>query len=570
MATSSKVGFISDAEMNKLSQPQNASGFVSDADMMKIESESKPSVGMSSVRQFVQGATGGFSDELAGGAEASGRVVGLHGVGGPIKNISVADEGPTLSISDLKQAYQAGRDKERESLKKDFESNPTTSVAANIAGSIASPINKLTKGMSAAKAGMTLGGVYGLGTSDADNVVDMSIDTGKGAAVGGIVGKAVDVASPYISKAANSIGGSFKNTAEKLAENATGATGIQSSKFTKGSGRILLDDGIVSFGDDAQSISKKAGESISKAESGIDKALVGLDSKSVKVDANKIVENLEIKISELQKDPSQSPVVRQLKGIIEDIRSTGENAVDVSAAEQTKRGFNKIAKNWQDPEKGQAGKIAYRAYRDAVEKTAVESDPVLAKLFTDSKKQFGTMAPIEEAATKRAAQIKQSQFANLLDIGAAGAAGATVGGPVGLITGIGAAAARRAIAPRAASSIAVTMDSASKLLLKTPELAKLAKSNPGAFQKVVEQVRLHLVDSPRAASGDSKGYEKWANNGADKIQQHDSALSKDQIEQLKKTKKGRDLLIRASDLKPKSKAMDNLFGQIKESLSEEN
>lgn len=85
----------------------------------------------------------------------------------------------------------------------------------------------------------------------------------------------------------------------------------------------------------------------------------------------------------------------------------------------------------------------------------------------------------------------------------------------------------------------------------------------------IKDVTPTLKELPVKAAGamlgtTEKGYDKWASDGAQKLQQHDSAFSKDQIEQLKNTKKGRDLLIRASYLKPKSKAMDNLIGQIKE------
>lgn len=159
----------------------------------------------SAVRQFAQGATGGFSDEIAGGLEAAGRVVGLNGVGGPVKDISINQEGPTFSLDDLQKAYEHGRNTERETLKLDSQANPTTSLLSNIAGGVASPINKITKGMSAVKSGATLGGVYGLGSSDADNVTDLSIDTAKGAGIGAILGKGVDKLSKSIAPASESL-----------------------------------------------------------------------------------------------------------------------------------------------------------------------------------------------------------------------------------------------------------------------------------------------------------------------------------------------------------------------------
>ncbi len=59
-------------------------------------------------------------------------------------------------------------------------------------------------------------------------------------------------------------------------------------------------------------------------------------------------------------------------------------------------------------------------------------------------------------------------------------------------------------------------------------------------------------------SDKAKGPDKWASDGAAKLLKHDPEL-KAEIDELKKSKQGRELLIRASDLKPGSKAMDNLL-----------
>jgi hypothetical protein len=63
----------------------------------------------------------------------------------------------------------------------------------------------------------------------------------------------------------------------------------------------------------------------------------------------------------------------------------------------------------------------------------------------------------------------------------------------------------------------------------------------------------------------TKGPEKWANDGLKNIQDHDSSAFSDPavIEQILGSKKGKDLLIRASDLKPNTKAMDKIVEQIK-------
>ena len=85
----------------------------------------------------------------------------------------------------------------------------------------------------------------------------------------------------------------------------------------------------------------------------------------------------------------------------------------------------------------------------------------------------------------------------------------------------------------------------------------------GSTPKSAESVMPTYYQKAADNETTNKGPEKWANDGADKIQQHDSGFTPAQIEQIKKSKKGRDLLIKASDLQPNSKAMNKIIEQIK-------
>lgn len=63
-----------------------------------------------------------------------------------------------------------------------------------------------------------------------------------------------------------------------------------------------------------------------------------------------------------------------------------------------------------------------------------------------------------------------------------------------------------------------------------------------------------------------KGEDKWASDGVDNLKQHDPNgfnLSPKQIDNLMGTRKGKELLIRASSLKPGSPAMDKVVEQIR-------
>jgi hypothetical protein len=131
-----------------------------------------------------------------------------------------------------------------------------------------------------------------------------------------------------------------------------------------------------------------------------------------------------------------------------------------------------------DPEKGQAGKMLYGAYKDAVEGAAENANPATAELFKKGKEAYGLFAPIQEAAERRAATTQQSPWGGLLDTATAiggGAAGARADdSPMGAVAGVGAGLAsiiaRRKFAPRAASSFAVGADQIGNILKQAPQM----------------------------------------------------------------------------------------------------
>lgn len=306
---------------------------------------------------------------------------------------------------------------------------------------------------------------------------------------GQIAGKALPMAWSGIKSGANKAGEYLGSQAEKFATNATGATGAQVSKFSDDAGRELLDRGLVKFGDNAENIALRAGQAMDSANADIDFVLKELDAKGVTASVDNVVDTLEKKVAELSKDPSQAGAVRKLNSIIEDVVNTGQSNIPISLGEQTKRGFNKMAGNWMDPEVGSAGKTAYQAYRGEVESAAEAAAPELAKKFAEAKKTYGLLAPIEEAAKKRANTLNQSPFGGLLDVGTVGA-GAAAGDPSG---GFATALGRKLLAPRVSSSTAVTLDKISRSLMSSPQLAQMAKSNPKIFEELVSRVGQKLL-----------------------------------------------------------------------------
>jgi hypothetical protein len=391
--------------------------------------------------------------------------------------------------------YITARDKYEKDSERLKAENPGAHMAGQIGGGVMSAIatspltiakgaGALAKIQNAARVGAVMGAAQNTGNVEGEISYDPSKAI-KNTAMGAGLGAGFQAIGEAIPAGMNFLGNKFKSGAEDLALNATGATGAQSEKFAKNAGRELLDRGLVKFGDSAENVAQRTGKAVNEAESAIDLALTSLETKGAKASADNVVSELQSQIMELEKDPSQASVVRQLKGIIDDIIETGESNISLNAAESTKRGFNKMAKNWQDPEKGVAGKQAYRAYRDEVERAAEAVDPRSADMFKDAKKTYGLVSPIEEAAKRRAATQNQIQIGGLLD---------TAAGMYGLsdpdsFTGKAALAmaSRRFIAPRLASSGAVALDAISKQLIKmSPRFSALAQNNPIAFANLAE------------------------------------------------------------------------------------
>lgn len=262
----------------------------------------------------------------------------------------------------------------------------------------------------------------------------------------------------------------LRNKAEKLAENATGATGKQSEKFADNAGRELLDRGIVGIGDNAESIARKSAEHMERSGKNISDSLKALDARGGNVDKQSVLAAIDADISALSKDPSKGGVIRQLKSLREDI-DVGPSNYKLAEAEDVKRGYQGDANYDLDKSSQLAKKKAASAYQKEVEKVAQGIDPSITFVFKKGKEDYGLLAPIEEAAAKRAATLNQSPIGGLLDTAATGVGGALLGyGASGgdPISGIGAGMAtafgRRQLMPRVSSTAAVALDKSADFL----------------------------------------------------------------------------------------------------------
>jgi len=171
------------------------------------------SEGDSGLRGAIDTLSLGFGDELGGHMEALGSKIGLRGIGSPtMSDIRLeTDEEDKQSYSEVQEAM---RDRRRALDKEAETANPKSFMAGQIAGGAAMPAGGALKGGSlavkAAKLGAIEGGLYGAGSSEEEEALEIMKDAGKGALIGGasglVGGKAMEKISEYAGKASRAAG----------------------------------------------------------------------------------------------------------------------------------------------------------------------------------------------------------------------------------------------------------------------------------------------------------------------------------------------------------------------------
>lgn len=458
--------FISDEEMSKIelnsidSKPSKK--IISDEEMNILEA-SQPSEIDSAIRGAAQGASFGFADEVTGGVEA----LWEKAKGNP---------------EEFGRLYQKSRDESREKYKLAEQVNPASYLTGQVGGAIGTSFVPGLQGASIGKLALQ-GAAQGLGSSEADltkgEIGQAAIDTGLSAGLGAGIGYAAPKVMSGLSKIGSKVSGVLDDIGESSIKNATGATGKQLQNFEEGIGRKLYNEGQVRFADTAENIAQRVTQSSDEAIQNIDESLKLLDNQGVSLNVDDIVKSIQDNIDVLQKDPSKASIVKQLQNEIENTLNIGrKNPLSLSQAENIKRGYQSKV-NWNTPETNPANRAISNIYKDSVEEAALKANPELSNVFTEGKKTFGRLAPIKEAAERRAAVQNQSQFGNLMDVASAGVGlyGVAEGDP--LTSATAGIAGRRFIAPRIASSIGVSAF----------KIADALKSNPEQFGKFAKYLQ---------------------------------------------------------------------------------
>lgn len=289
-------------EFLKKTEPKNSDDFNPDSFLEKTRP--KKSMLDSASSGLFDSLSLGYDDELAGALEAAGSTVGVRGLGGKLKDIH-ADAPTGFDFDKLKEIYKTKRDEARKEKVEAKEDNPKTYLGSNLVGSIGS--SALLPGSAfgsigrAAASGSALGAVNSLGSSDADNLKDLAIDTAMGGAIGAGAGaggamlekgtkKLISNSKEYLTKGKDFIAGKYRNfkteTAPKIGELTSGIDRDVIKGYAKR--QDLIDDlensGVSDF---AQKLVDKIDSTLGQAKSKAGKELENiLENANTNVDVS--------------------------------------------------------------------------------------------------------------------------------------------------------------------------------------------------------------------------------------------------------------------------------------------
>ena len=467
-------------------------------DTIKPETESNSSSGEAALMHGIQGATGGFLDEASGVVEGAGRAVGLKGLGGSFSDIEASDDGPTLDWETLRDAYRERRDKKRKLLDEQSKDFPVASTVGNLGGMVVSPLNKLTSGMSLAKGGAVLGGINGLGSSEAEDVVGLARDTAMGSGLGAAGGKLIEKASPLIEKGIQKVASGAGDLAKKFAARAIGAERGTIKKFGNESvddlGEYALKNNLLSplsSADDIlarnESVMSNAMNQRAGAYQTIDDA--GASAFNPLEVATKVEDGVVGGLNRTYDDTKE--LIQALDPHLSNILSRGESNIPMKEAQELVESLGRKAKfdtsrnNISNDVAVEAYFAARKALNEAAEQGA-ESVGVkgLRDVIENANKTYSTGTKAKALLDNKFAREQGNKLIGLTDTIATAEAASSLGGPYGAAL----LAVKKGGERYGSQNAALGLDKISKVLMKSPQLAAIAESNPQVFQKIVNSL----------------------------------------------------------------------------------
>lgn len=435
----------------------------------------------SAIQGAAAGASADFLDEIAGGLEAAGSTVGLRGLGGSFKDLRLeTDEEDKQSLSDI---YAQARDAKRQALKESAKQNPVAFGGGKLTGGVAlglaTPINPATvKGATALGAGT--GAVQAVGASESQSKLEMIKEALEGGALGGLFGAGAGGVAKAL-KPASKVAG---DQASRSAYRTTGGLKTDINKLYNMTpddvGRELLDRKLIKVGTrrGSEKLAERVQKEIADFSSGQEKLIKGLDKvKPKSFDVSKAVQGIRAQADEFASMAGSGnqayakALTKEADIITENYLKKGKRFIDLDEALSLKRAFDQGGK-FQSPLSEASSVEAARSARgllkrqidDTVETIA---GPQVSQAYEQTRQGASRLLSAKNALEQAKARDTANKTFGLTDMlgGAAGAtAGAVAGGPAavaGLAAGV---ATNKLISNFGASTTAVMLDKASKML----------------------------------------------------------------------------------------------------------
>lgn len=521
-------------------------------------------------RGLAQGASLGFADEIAGGAEA------------------LLDKAQG-SEQDLSELYKKHRDESRAAYGRAKKANPKSYGTGEIGGAIGTAFipglgaaNGAKIATIAGKAALQ-GGIAGVGMSDEEDATGIARDAARGAVLGGVTGAAGGalangvsyVAKNGIKKATDKVADKLSDFAELRAANALGATkralNKQGLDKIKSLGRGALDEGIISplagtdkMAERAALIKARGGRAMGEVYDAID------DKAASTFNPLEVAGKVDDKLAPEFRTPINKGETAQLENTLESILQRGDKNISLRDAQKLKQEIGSVAypKGFTKDvtPKVQMARDAYSIVNQAIDDAAsngaktIEQDG-LQELLKKGKKDFGLGATAEDLLLNRVSSDEGNKLFGLTDT-IAGTEALSKLGPAGIPLIL----AKKVAEKYGNQTLAVGADKAAKMVSRIP--GKVVEST-GSLNRIVPSSAINLNQKikapsklPAAASKDSskdrepaqlKGEALWMQKGAEKLGIDPSGV----------TGKDRQLLIEASDLSPTSKRFKDIQNKLK-------
>ena len=459
--------------------------------------------------------------------------------------------------------------------KKDYPIGSMAGSGAGILASIAGTgaIGGVAKGASTAKklasavgAGAAISGLTNPGDVEGELSPLQLEQRKKNAALGAALGAGGMVLAEGAGMAANKASEALKNYAGKKAFRALGLGAAKKTEELAKSGKdieigkqLLESKSIPVLGSTSRiaknvdALQEEAGQSIGEILKKAGKGDQIFDSEAVAI---KLLDHPDIAL--LRKTPGMEGTVKTIENAAETLANNGK--LSLEQANELKRAIDRsINYNKKIPEMmgKQEGLFKARtAVRDEMNDLVNKmSEGQTKDQLLIANRKSGNLATASEILDKELGREQRNRMVGLTDTIAAGS-GLYMGDTpaekaiYGLLLGALNKGGRKfgnTIQARSADALA-------NQLSKIPNLSKIAENNPAEFSAALSKI----AENVGFTSTPKKGEQAWIMNGADKLGLRDDQ----ELSNILSTKKGKNLLLMASDLPKNSKKLEIIKNEL--------